>query len=545
MTGRKTQTGDFGQRPGRQALIWGLALAAAAAWPVILFAYPAAQDAPNHLARAFILLHPDDPLLNRHFEIAWHAQPDLIWDGFAVLAGRLIDLIAALKIFMILGLLLPVFGIALINRQVAGKWTFMPLLGIPFLFHSGYAKGFLGFNVSIGLCLIAIAVWRTFGERVWLRRLVLAWFISTALFFAHLVAWGIYGITVLGLRLSELRSEWRAHGPDALGPWTLRLLRDGTQALPPLAILALAGTLSGHHYSLVGEIAEFHPPWRRIIEAWHLIDVGTYLPSLLVLALVAPLLFYLLFWRRALRFDLTFAVPIGLLVAVFFLVPNQIFATHYVVWRIALGATFLALASGIPTVSIAAPTARWALGVILVATLALSGWQAYSITNASAERAEFEALIARIPAGDTLFATHAGMESDELEFDRIGLYHFAADAVRERKIMVQSLFANPAQQPIRYRQLEFDNPRDNGRVFIGDLAENLADQGISLAAHIARFEWVVIHGPTPNSDAVEVPLEGFAPVGERGLFRLYCRSGSRIDPKNGQSEKICPDGRAP
>ena len=61
-------------------------------------------------------------------------------------------------------------------------------------------------------------------------------------------------------------------------------------------------------------------------------------------------------------------------------------------------------------VPITAPVARLALGVILAATLMLSGWQGYSIANANAERTDFEALIERIPAGDTLFAIHSGLE---------------------------------------------------------------------------------------------------------------------------------------
>ena len=135
--------------------------------------------------------------------------------------------------------------------------------------------------------------------------------------------------------------------------------------------------------------------------------------------------------------------------------------------------------------------------------------------------------------------------NEAIEHDSIGIYHFGADAVRTHRIMVQSLFANPAQQPIRYREAKFDHPRDNGRVFIGDLRRNLADQGISLADHVATFDWVVVHGPLPETDAAEVPLVGFARVGEKGMFRLYCKIGQRVDPATGKGEPICPDGRTP
>ncbi|MBU1174255.1 MAG: hypothetical protein KKH72_02550, partial [Alphaproteobacteria bacterium] len=199
----------------------------------------------------------------------------------------------------------------------------------------------------------------------------------------------------------------------------------------------------------------------------------------------------------------------------------------------------------VPAHGITAPVTRFALGVILAATLSLSGWQAYSIANADTERADFQAVIERVPSGHTLFATHSGIGSSQIEYDRIGLYHFGADAVRTRRIIVQSLFANPAQQPIRYREERFDNPRDNGRVFINDLVANLEEQGISAADHIAKFDWAVVRGPSPETDRIEVPLDGFARVDSRGNFRLYCQIDRVADPTVGPEQAVCRDGLAP
>lgn len=527
----------------RQALVWTAAFTLAAVWPVLWFAYPAGQDTPNHLARAFILTHPDDPLLAAHFVIAWHAVPDLIWDGFVIAFGRFLDLILTLKLFMLLGLGLTLFGVALLNRQIAGRWTFMPLLGVPFLFHAGYAKGFLAFNVAIGFGLIAIALWRAGSERRWGRRLALAWVVSTLLFFAHLVPWGIYGITLLGLKLAELGSDWRAGGARALGPWSVRLVRDATQALPPLALLGVAMTFGGQRITIVGGIGGPELPWPRLIDARRLIEVGWYLPSLPILGIVALLLFFLLFWRKTLRFDRTYALPIALLVLVFFLIPNQVYATYYIAWRIALGAVLLAVASAVPSVPITAPIARAALGIVLAATLVLSGWQAYSVANSDAERADFAALIGRIPQGDTLFAIHAGLEMSNLEYDRIGIFHFGADAVRTRRIMVQSLFASPAQHPIRYREPQFDEPQENSSVLVDFLRAGLARRGLSLSDYVNAFNWVVVHGPAPATDREELPLGRFARVDEKGAFRLYCRIGT--EKQDGGSGPVCADGRVP
>ncbi|MBU2531816.1 MAG: hypothetical protein KKB37_03685, partial [Alphaproteobacteria bacterium] len=306
------------ERARREVLAWIFAFALAAAWPIFAFAYPAGMDTPNHMARAYILLHPQDPLLNARFEIVWHATPDLIWDGFAVATGQIIPLVWSLKLFMLLGLVLPIAGIALLNHRITGRWTWIPLLATPFLFHLGYSRGFLGFNVAFGLGLVAIGIWLHGSERYWGRRLVVACLLSTALFFAHLVAWGTYGLAILGLKLAELHADWRIDGRKALLPWLARTMRDGLQAAPPLAILAIATLLSSGGAALIGSVAPLRPPWLRFVDAWHVIDTGWYLPSLPILAVVAGFLFYLLLWRRAVRFDVTLAVPIALLVLMFF-----------------------------------------------------------------------------------------------------------------------------------------------------------------------------------------------------------------------------------
>ncbi len=519
--------------------IWVLVMAVAAIWPVVFMDYPAGQDTPNHLARAFILLHPDDPVLAAHFDITWHAVPDLLWDGFAVLVGRVLPLMVTLKIFMILGIAVTVLGLAMINRQLASTWTWMPLMGVPFLFNLGYSKGFLSFNLAIGIALVAIAVWQAGSERHWGRRLIWAALFSTILFYSHLVAWGVYGLTLLGLKLSELVSAWRRDGRVVLRPWIVNLLRDGTQIVPAIILVVALQVLFKQSIELAGKISAFDVPWVRFIQAWHVIDTGWYLPSLIVLGVFAPFLFFLLLGLKVLRFDFTLAVPIALLVFAFFAMPDEIYATHYIVWRLALAATFLAIASGIPTVPVSAPIARWSLGVALLATLTLSGWQAYSIHNAGTERADFMALIDRVPTGQTMFAIHTGMNSGVVKYDRIGLYHFAADAVRTRRIMVQSLFANPSQQPIVYREPQFNYPTSNTLVFFRYLLKALEQNGISPSAYLANFQWIVMHGPDPATDRTLNPLDGFTLAGEVGSFRLYCRIGTSGDAA------ICPDGKAP
>lgn len=524
-----------------QAVAWGVAFAVAVAWPLVVFRYPPFQDLPNHLARVFILLHQDDPLLAAHFVVDWKLIPDLAWDVFGVVVGRVLPLDITLKAFIFLSLGLTVLGVFLLNRALVGRWTWLPLLVMPFLFNTGLTKGFLGFNFSVGFALLAAAWWAANPEGHWRRRLAVATALSTALFFAHLLAWGCYGLFVLGPKLAELVPTLRRDGARALPGWLLRLARDGLQAVPPLALLGFGMLGGGGGFHLAGRVAEFDPPFIRLSKLSHVIDVGTLVPAVYFLIVCGVLALSLLAIRQArLVGPALFALP--LLAIAFLVVPDELYATHMIAWRIGLFIVFLLLASARPAPSIFQPLTRGILSVFLVATLGLSTWQAYSAVNSDAGRQQFLDLIQRIPAGDTLFMEHELVDSPSLEYDRLGLYHVGAFAVLDRKIMVQSLFANPAQQPISYRQQAFANVTVNGRVFLEDLAANLKSQGLSLSDHIHSFNWLVIHGPRPDADAQYLPLTGFAAVSQNGQFRLYCKTHADASQEGGV---LCPDNLVP
>ena len=155
-----------------------------------------------------------------------------------LLVGRFVDLVAVLKLFMLLGLGLTAFrhGAAQpSDRRHDGPRC--PCSGVPFLFHSGYAKGFLGFNVAIGS--------RPHCHRPLARRQRADLAQTPGACLARLDAAVLRPSGALGhlwhypSRPQACRSACRtgARRATAVEPWLLRLLRDGTQALPPLAIL--------------------------------------------------------------------------------------------------------------------------------------------------------------------------------------------------------------------------------------------------------------------------------------------------------------------
>ena len=84
-----------GLLPRRYLMLITAILALLTLWPLLLFTHPGMTDYPNHLARAFILLNPDDPFLAQNYRIAWGIMPNLGFDLWMVSLGRLLDIDSA------------------------------------------------------------------------------------------------------------------------------------------------------------------------------------------------------------------------------------------------------------------------------------------------------------------------------------------------------------------------------------------------------------------------------------------------------------------
>lgn len=531
--------GEIKQQRYELALWCGL-FTMASLWPLLVFEFPSGQDLPNHLARVFILLNADDPIISQHFVVGWNPVPNLGWDVFGVVIGRFLPLVWTLKLFLALCFGITMSGVFLLNRAVGSSWSWVPLLATPFMFHAGYTKGFLSFNLGVGLALIACAAWAGISDKYWRRRLALAAVFSLVLFYIHLVAWGIYGLFVLGYQLSLLRSQWRENGSAAFNPWLLSTMRDALQALPPLIVMAGFAFYLGAGAELYGTVAGLDNPFSRLRGARLVIDTGRTIPALFFLIVAVAGFIYLLGWKKVMTFSPKFAFSIALLVLFFFIMPDRIYSTHFVVWRLALGAVLVAIASGISAYPIHAKVVRVSLAVFLALTLGLSSWHAHVTYNSEVIRNDFITSIVRIPAGHTLFAVNLGITPGDIEYDRIGAYHVVSHAIVQRKVITQSQFANPAQQPIRYRQPPFSDYRINGGRFLDGIERKFERLGHSLDEHLQAFQWISHYDPTDGQNAEKPAPIGFTLVETRGAYTLYCRTKS-----TGDGALVCPDGRAP
>jgi hypothetical protein len=497
-------------RPAGRLAGWTLLLSVLALAPIFVFKYPGLQDYPNHLARAFILLNRSDPVLERFYSIQWSTLPNLGWDIWAMAVGRTLSLEWAGKFFLALSSASILLGCFALNRALQGKWTFAPLLAVPFLFNSGFTKGFLNFDLGVGCALLATACWISIDERHWQWRLLVATLLSTLLYVIHLYGWAFYGIFVLG---RELQVMFQTKERQSVWPYLIRLGRDGLQAIPALAMISLAASSAAPKLAF----EEFYPPYLRIGQIAHLIDVGDAVANVLLVVIVA-LFAFIMFRRGWLRFRLDLALPLMFCLVLFFILPERIAGTYYGSFRILLMALLAAIASLSPSEEADFRIDRIMSAVTLV-TVVIIGVQIWSWRNSETGREAFLTLIRNVPEGSALLVVHNGMTPIQLTRYAVGLYHVGAYAVLTKRALVQSMFVFPGQQPLRFRDPVLQSVP--GRPFLADLITQVKMAGLDFSGYVQRFDYVVVHGPNDSNEMQLLPAKILMLINRVDDYRLY------------------------
>ena len=174
-------------------LVGGLSIA-----PIWLVANPPLLDYPNHLARSFVLAHLHDPALPFHqfYSADWGLYPYLAMDVSLLWLQRFLPIELAGSVFLSFCVLaVPLSAWFFLHQANPGQdhlalWTLLLCHNVFFLY------GFLNFYLSLALCFLALGLWLQ-----WLAkpRAILWCLVSltlTALYFTHLVGFGIAGLLV-------------------------------------------------------------------------------------------------------------------------------------------------------------------------------------------------------------------------------------------------------------------------------------------------------------------------------------------------------------
>ncbi len=193
----------------RLALTWGVVLAVTLL-PVLRVAIPPGADMPAHLARLFAHRNlARDADLRDFYEVNWEILPNLGFDLPMLALMQVLPPYAAGRVFIIIAMLLPFVGVAMLRHQVHGRVGAMPMLGALFAYNAIVAVGLASYHLGIGLILIATALWLMTRELSTLARLGVASGVAVLLFFTHLFALGVYGLVLALMRLGTLTRQRR------------------------------------------------------------------------------------------------------------------------------------------------------------------------------------------------------------------------------------------------------------------------------------------------------------------------------------------------
>lgn len=537
------EAGGARARTGLLLVLHGL-LGAGALYPLASVALPPLADYPNHLARAHILANYGAiPELRANYALALDLSPNLAMD---LLVPPLIHVMPALdagRVFLALTLVMLVAGTLALHRAVHGRAGPWPAAAYLLLYNYLLAWGFVNFLFGLGMYLLAFAGWIASAERPAWARLALYSTAAVALFFSHLVALGVYGLSVAAYEL------WRTlEGPArprarVLGDWAVAA---GQFALPAFFLLV-------HLPGGAGGLTNFGTAGNKAVALlsptlFHFAPLDFALFAFLVGVLAVGALRGRIVLAPALR------APLVALGVAALLMPNWLIGIWGVDFRLPTVIALL-LAAGLrprgwsPRAAAAVGAIALALFGARIAAIA-ADWQAYD-----RQAAELRAALSGISNGARLLtvqnlpAPHAPADPVEWmlaaqELQPVALpdgaagfqpayWHLPSLAVIERAAFLPTMFTE-AQQPLRAAPAtaSIDTP-SGGPIAMSDLMDG-ADRERSrdlrrmsnargLPAYWAfwprRFDYVlVLH----LGGARRNPLpELLAPVREGAAFALY------------------------
>src|ERR1700674_862473 len=175
-----------------------LILAAMLLVPIWSVAFPPLLDYPNHLARAFVLAHLNDPAFtfSRFYRGDWGAYPYLGMDASLAVLVRLFPIETAGRVFLtVCAAALPAAALFFLRQVNPGDdatalWALLIACNVFFL------EGFLNFDLSLAVGFLALGFWLRWLAKRGITRWVATLVTFTALYFTHLLGFGIAGLIV-------------------------------------------------------------------------------------------------------------------------------------------------------------------------------------------------------------------------------------------------------------------------------------------------------------------------------------------------------------
>jgi len=391
---------------GRSDLLT-LAAIVAVCLPALVLAYLPMTDLPQHLAVASILEHGDDPAFGfgDWYVVDWFRTPYVLPYALAIAFGTPAGLAGCRRIVGFLSIVATPLGVLAVLRA-AGKPGWLALLALPFVYGRTFFWGFVNFDLSIGLALLAFALY--VSPRVSIRRDIALAAAVLAAALCHL-----YGLVLVGVLVTAF---------GALGGWPL--LKARPWRLAPLVIGAALWLLGAKAQAGYG-ITISPPLGERIVELPHEL-LGGYKDrsELVVLAL------FVAAWAPLARVRglspverVAWLCAAGNLVA-YFVLPQATFTAKFIHFRHAyLAVCLLPVVARVPERFL-----QRALPVVLAAVVALNSWAHLLLFDREARR--FDRIVDAVPPKARIVSIIFERDGDFMRTDPY--LHFAGYAQAAR-----------------------------------------------------------------------------------------------------------------
>ena len=502
---------DFADMPFRVFAAAFVALLLVACIPLFLTPLPPLVDYPNHLARMHLLAAlSGSPTLRQFYALAWRPLPDLAMDVLVPPLLGVVSLSTAGKLFLVATYFSSTGGVAILHRALHGRWSAWPLTAFLLVYNRLLLWGFINFLFGLGLAFWALAGWIALRERGVVVRLGFGVLAALTVYFAHLMALGIFGAMVVGYEAGRLRRDRGA----AAGAVLVLLL----SFLPSLVLFATA-FVPLHAATAIGSGIRFARPIRKLDLPFSVFDLYSrpFDIACFALAVIGAAFAY---WRGWLRVASAAAAPLIVLALLYVVMPDTLFGATGADRRMPLAMALLLIGGSVWQTPFARQERLFLSAAFVLFALRL-GVVAAMWQGSGALYADLLAGLDSLPVGAPVAVAFADAE---VNVEATPLLHFPVLAIARRDAFVPTLFTYATQQPVAFTRV-YGAIAD--QLSAGALWRFYVDGGAPLPPEVARAlaqcRYITFAGRQPFTLRVG---SGLQPVFISPRFQIYRLPGT-------------------
>ena len=407
--------------------------------PIWLTSRPQLGDYTNHLARVHILLNvSNSPTLQQFYAPQWALIPNLAIDFVVMGLATIMSLETAGKTFIILTLMLLSSGTIALHTALHKRLSAWPLIVFLILYNLMFLFGSLSFLFGLGMSLWVLATWIFLQRHPPYLRILIFCPLAVALYFAHLSAFGVYLLALLGYEFAHYRAQ-RAEGihvsPFAYTPTFMQLVIT--------ALLFLASPTAGGY-----KLFEYNYLLNKLISPFFLVLNYSLLLDGLTFVFIAEIIALGLITKR-LIINKAMHWALGAVTVTYLAMPSLFFSSSLADSRIFVGLALIFVASTDMRLRTTAEARMLILSLLGTFVLRMAfindHWQA-----ANYLQDEYIHAFDKLPQGTKLLTLIGDKDKWENKYDFWTMWNFPCWAIIKKSAFVPTLYTFPTQQPVSF-----------------------------------------------------------------------------------------------